>query len=168
MLAGPRARSARNLFSFPTGHRLCGFPLSLMVLRTNYLLVTTTVGNNLPTIPRSCTRWSDVCNTCQVKHGVKLGCTERFCKRNLAPKCLRFASSDSVSRPTRALLFFFHSFSSCPVCALSSQEDATGKMCGGFAGLRCPSGYTCVRLASRNCRGCADMGGKCHKVNGGH
>jgi hypothetical protein len=32
-------------------------------------------------IPITCTRWYDGCNDCTVRHGRKVGCTRRMCKR---------------------------------------------------------------------------------------
>lgn len=43
-----------------------------------------------------CISWYDGCNTCRVNNGIIGGCTRMMCFREDTPRCLQFASSDSL------------------------------------------------------------------------
>jgi hypothetical protein len=88
-------------------------------------------------VKAQCKTWFDGCNTCAVAGTRLTACTKKQCYRRGQAAC-----KDN-----------------------HGGKSAAGQMCGGFAGLRCPTGYECE--TKTDCVGCADMGGHCQPV-GGH
>jgi hypothetical protein len=81
-------------------------------------------------IPQNCLRWNDGCNTCSVKNGKKMGCTEMACFRQGTPKCLKFSQTTS-SQQTQM----------CP--------DSGRQMCRmRCRAPNCPSGQCAMREGS--------------------